>query len=63
MTIQQHIQDTIPGVAGATIAGSFTLTGFLVSATPFLQALSLLIGCIAGLVTIVYYVVQIKKRK
>lgn len=63
MSLQQHVHDTAPGVAGCIVASGFTLTGFLVDATPVLQALSLLLGCVAAAVTIAYYVVQLRKRK
>lgn len=59
----QHVNDTVPGVIGVCVGGGCTLVGWFVAATPILQALSLFIGCAVGIVTFIYYVKQLRKRK
>jgi hypothetical protein len=54
-TIQQHLHDSAPGVIGTSVAGGFTVAGFVSSSIPFLQAISLLVGIAVGVVTFVYY--------
>jgi hypothetical protein len=61
MNAKQHITETAPGVIGITAAGGFTLSGFLSTATPILQALSLLIGIAVGIVTFVYWYRKLKE--
>ena len=60
-SIHHHISDTVPGVAGTTIAGGFTVLGFLSASVPVLQAISLLIGIAVGVVTFAYYWIKIRK--
>jgi len=60
MSISQHVQESAPGVIGTSIAGSFTLAGFLSSAVPVLQAISLVIGIAVGVVTFIYYVKKVR---
>jgi hypothetical protein len=60
-SIHQHVNDTVPGVAGTTLAGGFTVVGFLSNSVPVLQAISLLVGIAVGVVTFVYYWVKIRK--
>jgi hypothetical protein len=50
-------------VAGTTIAGGFTVVGFLSNSIPVLQAISLLVGIAVGVVTFVYYWIKIRKGK
>jgi len=60
-SIHQHVSDTVPGVAGTTIAGSFTVMGFMANSVPVLQAISLLVGIAVGIVTFAYYWIKIRK--
>lgn len=62
MNAHQHISETVPGVIGFCIGGTCTIAGFLASATPILQVLSLVIGCAVGIVTFIYYLKQIRKK-
>lgn len=62
-SVHQHVSDTVPGVAGTTIAGGFTVVGFLSNSIPVLQAISLLVGIAVGVVTFVYYWIKIRKGK
>jgi len=61
MNTKQHLTETAPGVIGITAAGGFTLNGFISSATPVLQAISLLIGIAVGIVTFIYWYKKIKE--
>jgi len=61
MSIQQHMHDSGPGIVGTSVAGGFTLVGFIDNSLPFLQAISLLIGIAVGVVTFVYYYKKVKK--
>lgn len=60
MNVQQHVQDSVPGVVGTTVAGGFTLVGFVQWTLPTLQALSLLVGIAVGVVTFLYYYKRVK---
>ena len=62
-SVHQHVSDTVPGVAGTTIAGGFTVVGFLSNSIPVLQAISLLVGIAVGIVTFIYYWIKIRKGK
>ena len=62
-SVHQHVSDTVPGVAGTTIAGGFTVVGFLSNSIPVLQAISLIVGIAVGIVTFVYYWIKIRKGK
>ena len=62
-SVHQHVSDTVPGLAGTTIAGGFTVVGFLSNSIPVLQAISLLVGIAVGVVTFVYYWIKIRKGK
>ena len=55
MSLQTHVHDTVPGVIGTTLAGGFTVMGFLVDAVPVLQVISLLAGIAVAVVTFMYY--------
>lgn len=59
--MQHHIGDSAPGIVGTSIAGSFTVVGFVSSAIPVLQAVSLLAGIAVAIVTFVYYWRKIQK--
>jgi len=50
-----------PGLAGASVTGASLLTP-LVTHTPELQALGALIGVIAGILTVVWYVRQLLRK-
>jgi hypothetical protein len=63
MSLNQHMQDSAPGWIGTTVAGGFTIVGFVTKALPILQAFSLLIGCAVGVVTFLYYVKRIRADK
>ena len=60
-SVHQHVSDTVPGVAGTTVAGGFTVVGFLASSIPVLQAISLLVGIAVGVATFIYYWIKIRK--
>lgn len=60
MNVQQHIGATAPGVIGTSIAGSFTVFGFVTNSIPILQVISLLLGIAVGTVTFIYYWRKIK---
>ena len=60
-SLQHHVNDTVPGVAGTTLAGGFTVLGFLSNSVPVLQALSLLVGIAVGIITFAYYLIKIRK--
>lgn len=62
-SVHQHVSDTVPGVAGTTIAGGFTVVGFLSNSIPVLQAISLIVGIAVGVVTFIYYWIKIRKGK
>lgn len=62
-SVHQHVSDTVPGVAGTTIAGGFTVVGFLSNSIPILQAISLIVGIAVGVVTFIYYWIKIRKDK
>lgn len=49
--------------AGTAAIAGWTFAGFLASAIPVLQALSLLIGCVVGVLTAVYTYRRIKAKK
>lgn len=61
--IPSHISGTGPGVVGTSIAGSFTLVGFINTSLPVLQAISLLIGSAVGIMTFVYYYRKVKAEQ
>jgi hypothetical protein len=63
MSVGQHIQDSVPGVVGTCIAGSFTVMGFMDVILPTLQALSLLAGICVASVTFVYYWRKVQHHK
>ena len=63
MSIQHHVNDTVPGVAGTTVAGGFTMMGFLSYSMPILQALSLVVGIAVGIVTFLYYWRKMKEEE
>lgn len=54
--------DAAPGVVGTTVAGGFTIAGFLANNIPTLQAISLLIGIAVGLITFAYYIKKIREK-
>ena len=60
-SVHQHVSDTVPGVAGTTVAGGFTVVGFLANSIPVLQAISLLVGIAVGVATFIYYWIKIRK--
>lgn len=60
-SVTQHVHDTAPGVIGTSVAGGFTLAGFMANTIPILQAISLLIGIAVGIVTFVYYLKKIRR--
>ena len=62
-SVHQHVSDTVPGLAGTTIAGGFTVVGFLSNSIPILQAISLLVGIAVGVLTFIYYWIKIRKGK
>ena len=62
-SVHQHVSDTVPGVAGTTIAGGFTVVGFLSNSIPILQAISLLVGIAVGIVTFIYYWTKIRRGR
>jgi hypothetical protein len=60
-SLQYHVNDTVPGVAGTALAGGFTVMGFLSNSIPVLQAISLLVGIAVGIATFTYYWIKIRK--
>ena len=60
-SVHHHVSDTVPGVAGTTVAGGFTVVGFLANSIPVLQAISLLVGIAVGVATFIYYWIKIRK--
>jgi uncharacterized membrane protein YdfJ with MMPL/SSD domain len=62
-SMQHHVQETAPGVVGTSLAGGFTLVGFINSSLPVLQAISLVIGIAVGVITFVYYYKKVKAEK
>ena len=60
-SVHQHVSDTVPGVTGTTVAGGFTVVGFLANSIPVLQAISLLVGIAVGVATFIYYWIKIRK--
>lgn len=60
-SIQHHVSDSVPGLVGTSVAGGFTLIGFISNAIPVLQAISLLVGIAVAAVTFIYYYRKVKK--
>ena len=60
-SIQNHVSDSVPGLIGTSVAGGFTVVGFVSNAIPTLQAISLLAGIAVAVVTFIYYYRKIKK--
>ena len=60
-SIQHHVSDSMPGLVGTSVAGGFTVVGFVSSAIPALQAISLVSGIAVAVVTFIYYYRKIKK--
>jgi hypothetical protein len=60
-SVQQHLHDSAPGLVGTSIAGGFTVVGFVTNSIPVLQAISLLFGIAVAAVTFIYYWRKVKK--
>ena len=60
MNIQHAAQDSAPGIVGTSVAGAFTVGGFIEHSIPVLQALSLLLGIAVAVVTFIYYIKKIR---
>lgn len=56
--VQQHT-----GAVGAGVTAGTGVVGFIASAIPVLQALSLTVSVLVGLVTLVWYLLKIKRGK
>jgi predicted RND superfamily exporter protein len=56
--VHQHI-----GAVGTGVTASAGFIGFVTSAIPVLQALSLTVSVLVGLVTVIWYVLKIKRGK
>ena len=56
--VQQHA-----GQIGAGVTVGTGFAGFIASAIPVLQALSLCVSVLVGLATLVWYVLKIKREK
>ena len=52
----EHVKATTPGLVGnCTTGAAFTIAWIADDVTPVLHALSLFVGCLAGLATAAYY--------
>jgi hypothetical protein len=61
MSTPQHLSESAPGLIGTSLAGSFTVVGFVANTIPILQIISLLAGIAVAVVTFVFYLRKIKK--
>jgi hypothetical protein len=63
MSLPEHVQSTTAGLVGVSTAGGFTVIGFITESVPVLQAISLVVGIIAAIMTTVYYYVKVREKK
>ena len=63
MSLSEQVQGTSTGLVGVSTAGGFTVLGFIAESVPVLQAISLVVGIIAALMTTWYYYVKVKQGK
>jgi sorbitol-specific phosphotransferase system component IIC len=63
MNVQQHVGDSGPGIVGTTVAGGFTFVGFVTSAIPVLQVISLIAGIAVAIVTFIYYYGKVRSHE
>jgi hypothetical protein len=62
MNVQHHITDSGPGIVGSTVAGGFTVMGFISNVIPVLQVLSLILGMAVAVVTFLYYYNKVRAQ-
>jgi hypothetical protein len=63
MNVQQHVHDSGPGIVGTSVAGGFTIMGFVANAIPVLQVVSLIAGIAVAIVTFIYYYGKVRSHE